>query len=166
MELYQVHNLVAWREHLPVLDQLTARRTVACIGATHYSPSAFGELAEVMTTGRIDAIQVPVNPLERAAERRILPLAADLDLGVLAMRPLGEGSLVRRSFPPELQQAGLEDWPEALLRWCLSDRRVTVALTATTSADHAAANATRGPEPLDEAARELVGRLVDGPGGR
>ena len=66
-----------------------------------------------MCTGRIDAIQVPYNPIERAAERRILPLAAELDLGVIAMRPLGGGSLVRRVDAREL------------LKWTLADERCT-----------------------------------------
>jgi diketogulonate reductase-like aldo/keto reductase len=103
---------------------------------------------------------VPVNPRERAAEARILPLAADLGLGVIAMRPLGEGALLRRPFPPELRDAGFDTWAEALLRWCLADPRVSVAIPATTSADHAVANAGRGALPLDPGLRDLVGRLA------
>src|ERR687897_2700706 len=43
----------------------------AIIGATHYSSSAFGELATVMMSGRIGAIQVPYNPRERDVEKVI-----------------------------------------------------------------------------------------------
>ena len=102
------------------------------LGATHYSPGAFDELERVMETGRIDAIQIPFNPQEREAERRILPLAAELDLGVIAMRPLGGGSLIRRHGAAEL------------LRWTLSDERVHVAIPATSDPSHARANAAAG----------------------
>ena len=129
VELEQLHNLVAWEEHLPWLEEERGRGRIDLIGATHYDPSAFGELERVMSTGRIDAIQIPWNPEERAAERRILPLAAELDLGVIAMRPLGGGGLVRRHGAAEL------------LRWCLSDERVHVAIPATSNPEHARANA-------------------------
>ena len=94
---------------------------VGAIGATHYSASALDELAVVMRTGRIQAIQVPLNPRERAAEARILPLAADLRVGVLGMRPFGEGRLLGRPFPEALRAVGLASWSDALLRWVLSD---------------------------------------------
>ena len=100
---------------------------VRWLGATTFQPNTFDILERVMRSGRVHAIQVPLNPREREAEERILPLAADLGLGVVAMRPFGEGGLLRRPFPAELAEAGLGGWAEALLRWtlgrCAGDRR-------------------------------------------
>ena len=129
VEIEQIHNLVGWREHLPWLEQQRDAGRIDLIGATHYSPSAFDELEDVMRTGRIDAIQIPYNPEERDAETRILPLAAELNLGVIAMRPLGAGALVRRYEAREL------------LKWTLLDDRVHVAIPATSNPTHAKANA-------------------------
>ncbi len=146
IDLEQVHNLVRWRDHLDWLEEERGAGRIGFLGATHYSPGAFDELERVMRTGRIDAIQVPYNPLEREAERRILPLAAELDLGVIAMRPLGGGSLVRRFDSTDL------------LKWTLADERVHVAIPATSSVAHARANAAAGapPWPSSEERRRLA----------
>ena len=91
VDLMQIHNLVSWPAHLTMLQVARDRGQVGLIGAAHYSQAAFGELAGLMRTGRIDAVQVPYNPAQREAERTILPLRGELGLGVLLMRPLGEG---------------------------------------------------------------------------
>lgn len=151
VDLYQVHNLVSWRDHLQTLQALRAEGSVRAIGATHYSTSAFGELEEVMRTGRVSAIQIPYNPLERDVERVILPLAADLGLGVVVMRPFGEGSLVRRAPSRKelepLADFGISGWPQALLKWVLSDPRCHVAIPATSNLAHVADNAAAGRPP-------------------
>jgi diketogulonate reductase-like aldo/keto reductase len=96
IDLYQIHNLANWREQLTLLEELHAQGLVRAIGATHYQASAFAELEHVMKTGRITSIQVPYNPRERAAERTMLPLAQDLGIGVVVMRPFGEGVLLHQ----------------------------------------------------------------------
>ena len=169
VDLYQVHNLVNWQEQLALLERLRDERQVRAIGATHYSPTDFRELARVMRTGRIGAIQIPYNPLEREAEREILPLAADLGLGVVVMRPFGEGSLMRHQpsladLEP-LRPFGITTWAQALLKWVLSDPRCTVAIPATSHSERMAENAAAGSPPwLGPEERALVARLA-GAGG-
>ncbi len=160
VDLEQVHNLVNWEGQLAWMEEGRERGRIRLLGATHHNPSAFGELAQVMRTGRIQAIQVPYNPGEREVEREILPLAADLGLGVLVMRPLGSGALGAGPAAGELRALGVETWAEAVLVWALSDPRVTVAIPATSSPVHALANARAGDHPgfgPDE--RALVERL-------
>jgi diketogulonate reductase-like aldo/keto reductase len=163
IDIEQIHNLVSWERHLPWLENERAEGRVGHIGATHYLASSFDDLERVMRTGRVQAIQIPYNPREREIEHRILPLAQDLDLGVIAMRPLRSPPA---GGPPEqelLASLGVETWPQALLKWCLSDPRIHVAIPATSDPEHAAENGAAGTGPwLDDEQRDLVTRIALG----
>jgi aryl-alcohol dehydrogenase-like predicted oxidoreductase len=165
VELYQIHNLVAWPARLERLSRLRDEGLVDVVGATHYDAAAFGELMTMMRTGRIGFVQVPYNPLERDVERAVLPLADELGLGVMLMRPFGRGSVLRRWPSPAdlapLEPFGVTTWPQALLKWGLSDPRCTLSIPATSRPGRMTENAAAGSPPWftpDE--RDLVTRLA------
>jgi aryl-alcohol dehydrogenase-like predicted oxidoreductase len=162
VDVLQVHNLTAWRAQLDWMETERDEGRIGVLGATHYRAASFDELARVMRTGRIGMIQIPWNPRERDAEREILPLAAELGLGVLAMRPFGEGDLLRHPpAPPQLEPLGVASWAEALLRWCLSDERISCAIPASRDPEHVRANAAAGDgRGLEPEQRALVERLA------
>jgi diketogulonate reductase-like aldo/keto reductase len=165
VEVEQVHNLVAWQEHLPWLEAEREAGRIGRLGVTHYATSAFDELERALRTGRFQTLQVPLNPRERECERRLLPLAAELGVAVIVMEPLGSGSLLTRTpsaadLAP-LRAFGIETWPQALLKWALSDERVDLVIPATKQPGRAAENAAAGEPPwLGPEERALVERLA------
>jgi aryl-alcohol dehydrogenase-like predicted oxidoreductase len=167
IDLYQVHNLVAWDRRMATLERLRDEGKVAVVGATHWQASRFGDLEAAMRTGRIGAIQVPYNPNEREVEERILPLADELGIGVVVMRPLAEGELLRHRPTADdlrpLEPFGISTWPQALIKWVLSDTRCHVAIPATSRPERAAENAAAGGAPwFGPEERDLVARLATG----
>jgi diketogulonate reductase-like aldo/keto reductase len=160
VDVEQVHNLAAWREQLAWLER--EEGTIGKLGVTHYQGSAFGELAEALRTGRFEVLQVPYNPWERECERELLPLAAELGVAVIAMRPLGgdgEDRRRRRELTEAEQEAlGVETWAQALLSWALADPRIDLVIPATSKPERAAANARVAA--FDEEQRALVERLA------
>jgi aryl-alcohol dehydrogenase-like predicted oxidoreductase len=165
VELYQVHNLVALERRLNTLHRLKDEGRVGAVGATHYSRAAFGNLASVMRSGRVEFVQVPYNATETAAAEELLPLAQELGLGVISMVPLGSGRLVsrapsQRDLEP-LREFGVETWAQALLKFVLSDRRVSSAIPATSSPERMRENARAGEPPwFGEEERRYVAELA------
>jgi diketogulonate reductase-like aldo/keto reductase len=165
VEVEQIHNLVAWQEHVVWLEEERAAGRVGRLGVTHYAESAFGELARALGTGRFETVQLPYNPASRACERELLPLAAEVGVAVIVMQPLGSGELLRRDparreLEP-LRAFGVETWPQALLKWALSDERVDVVIPATRRPERVRENAAAGNPPwLGPDERRLVERLA------
>jgi diketogulonate reductase-like aldo/keto reductase len=164
VDVEQVHNLVSWREHVGWLEREVEHGHVARLGVTHYAASAFDDLAEAMRSRRFSVVQLPLNPRARESERVLLPLAAELGMAVIVMEPLGGsgGGLARKRVPAgALQELGVETWPQALLKWALSDERVDVVIPGTSRPERVRENARAGEPPFfDAEQRALVERLA------
>lgn len=166
VDLYQVHNLLALHEHLPYLQHLKAGGRVRAVGVTHYLPSAIPDLLELIKEREVDAVQVPYHPRERTIERELLAEAERVGVAVIVMTPLGAGELLRRQPTREelrpLADFGCVTWAQVLLKWALSDNRVTAVIPATSSVAHMRENTAMGTGPWftgDE--RLYVRKLAD-----
>jgi diketogulonate reductase-like aldo/keto reductase len=167
VEIEQIHNLAAWREQFRWLEAEREAGRVDRLGVTHWDARQFGELEQALRTGRFDTVQVPLNPFERECEARILPLAEELGVAVIVMRPLGgAGAAMLRREPAvgalePLRAFGVETWAQALLKWCLADRRVDLLIPATSKPARTIENAVAGSgPPFGPEERRLVERLA------
>jgi diketogulonate reductase-like aldo/keto reductase len=165
VEIEQVHNLVSWEAHLTWLEEERDAGRIDRIGVTHWQASSFPELARALRTSRFSVLQVPYNPLEQESARELLPLAEELGVAVIVMRPLGDKSRLPNPPPAEelapLREFGVETWAQALVKWALSDERIAAVIPATRNPDHARENAAAGTPPwLGPDERKLVERLA------
>lgn len=163
IDLIQVHNLLDWRVHLETLRAWKAEGHVRYTGITHYTPSAHDELEQVMRAASPDFVQLDYALDDRAAERRLLPLAAELGIAVLVNRPLGGGGSARRlqgrALPDWAASIGCTTWSQVLLKFVLAHPAVTCAIPGTADPAHMRANALAGTGALPDAA--LIKRMVE-----
>jgi diketogulonate reductase-like aldo/keto reductase len=160
-DLMQVHNLVAWQEHLPRLFEMKAAGRLRYVGVTTSDGRRHAEIERVMRTQPIDFVQVTYNLLDREVERRILPLALERSIAVIVNRPFREGALLdaldRHRPPGWATEIDCDGWAQAALKFIVSHPAVTCAIPATSRVDHVRQNmgAARGRMP-DAALRERM----------
>jgi aryl-alcohol dehydrogenase-like predicted oxidoreductase len=169
IDLLQIHNMAGWRTVLPLLDELKAAGRIRATGVTDYRTSAFADIEAAMETGLADVVQLPYNIMEREAERRLLPLARERNIGVLVMTPIcplfQRGGLLQRLRGVDLApyaEFGVRDAGGLCLKWLLSKAPEAILLPATSRAERVAGNAAVAdtpPLPPDELTRleRLVG---------
>lgn len=166
IDVFQIHNLLDWKIHLPTLEGLKGEGRIGLIGITHYMTESYPEMIRIMKGGRISTIQIPYNVLERTCEQEILPIAEELGIGVIVMQPLGVGRLVtglkREPNLAPLEAHGIETWAQALLAWILADARVSVVIPATSKPERIRENAAVGALPtLSQELRTYIQREVE-----
>jgi diketogulonate reductase-like aldo/keto reductase len=165
VDLMQVHNLVDVDTHLKTLKEWKAQKRIRSIGITHYTSSAYDDLAEVLRRGGIDFVQLNYSLAEREAELSLLPLAQKLGVAVLVNRPFGAGSLFRetrgKAVPAFAKEIGCTSWAELFLKFVVSHPAVTCAIPATSKAEHLRQNMRAGTGPMPDAAmRKRIAEAV------
>ncbi len=161
IDLMQVHNLLDWKVHLATLAAWKDAGTIRYVGVTHYTPSAHAELEAVLRAEALDFVQLNCSVADRAAEQRLLPLAAERGVAVLVNLPLGSGALLRSvqraALPPVAAELGCTSWAQLLLKFVIGHPAVTCAIPGTGNAAHMADNARAGQGALPDAAtRERI----------
>lgn len=165
IDLIQVHNLVDAATHLRTLAEWKARGTIRYVGVTHYTQSAHAEVERFVRNERLDFLQINYSAVEPEAGRRLLPVAAERGVAVIANRPFGGGDVLRRAsdrpLPPWAGEIGCESWAQLLLKWILADPAVTCAIPGTAKLRHLEDNlgAAAGPLP-DARQRDAIARAV------
>ena len=156
LDLMQVHNLVDWRVHLATLREWKREKRIRYLGVTHYDSSAYGELESIMRSEKLDFVQLNYALDDRAAEERLLPLAAERGIAVLVNRPFGGGGLLRRlrdrPLPSFAGEIGCESWGQFLLKFVLANPAVTCAIPGTGKPEHMRENARAGFGSFPDAA--------------
>lgn len=160
-DLLQVHNLLAWEKQLPLLQAMKSEGRLRYVGITTSEGRRHRELEEIMRSHRVDFVQLTYNPVDREAEQRLLPLARERGMAVLANRPFREGALVRalhrQPLPAWAAEIGCTSWAQVVLKFIVSHPAVTCAIPATSQVAHVRENmaAAVGRMP-DEAMRQRI----------
>lgn len=154
-DLLQVHNLLAWEKQLPLLRAMKERGQLRYVGITTSEGRRHREFEQVMRSQPLDFVQLSYSLGEREAEQRLLPLAAERGIAVLANRPFQEGALLRRlerhPLPAWAAEIECGSWAQFALKFTLSHPAVTCAIPATRRVDHVRENLAAA-----------AGRLPDG----
>ncbi|MEM5436197.1 aldo/keto reductase [Paraburkholderia diazotrophica] len=166
IDLMQVHNLVDWRTQIATLREWKARGRIRYIGITHYTSSAFDEVASVMRCEKPDFVQINYAADDRDAEVRILPLAHDLGIGVVINQPFGGGGLLSRvmkqQVPAWAADIGCTTWAQILLKFVLAQQAVTVVIPGTGRPEYMTDNVHAGVGPYPDKA--MCRRIVEAVG--
>lgn len=153
-DLVQVHNLDDWQEHLAVLRELKASGVIRYLGITTSHGRRHAEFERVMASTEVDFAQLTYNITHRDVEARLLPLAQEKGIAVIANRPYDGGSLIkglkRREKIPvwATEEFGCRTWADFLLKFIVSHPAVNCAIPATTRVAHMNENMAAGAAPL------------------
>ena len=161
LDLLQLHNVRNPAQSLGTFKEWKAQKVCRYIGITSTSHGTFPAVEAVLGREKPDFVQIDYSLDDREAEKRILPLAADVKAAVLTALPFGRGRLfraVRGQTLPDWAQSFAASWAQFFLKYLLADPRVTAVIPGTADPAHVTDNlgALRGPLPDPDQRQRMV----------
>jgi len=152
VDLLQLHNVEKQNQSLAKFREWKAQGICRYLGVTSTYHRDFPAIEAVLRREKPDFVQVDYSINVREAEKRILPLAADVKAGVLTALPFGHGRLfraVRGQAIPDWAHGFAGSWAQFFLKYLLGDPRVTAVIPGTGDQKHMIDNlgAMRGRLP-------------------
>lgn len=148
IDLMQVHNLLDVDTHLDTLERWKREGRVRYLGVTHYTASGAEDVARVIERRKVDFVQINYSVAERAAEKRLLPLARDRGVAVIANRPFAGGEMFRKvrgkPVPEWAGEIDCETWAQLMLKFVVSHPAITCAIPASARVEHTRDNMQGG----------------------
>ncbi|MEO1202312.1 MAG: aldo/keto reductase [Pseudomonadota bacterium] len=165
IDLMQVHNLRDTAIHMKTIREWQEKGKIRYSGLTHYRADALDALETEMRRHKPDFIQINYSLGEREADRRLLPLAADMGIGVLVNRPYQGGVLfrsVRNRELPGWASEFAESWGQFFLKYIISHPAVSCVIPATSKVHHMEDNLRAGFGAMPDAAtRRRMVELIE-----
>ncbi|HEX6840334.1 MAG TPA: aldo/keto reductase [Stellaceae bacterium] len=161
LDLLQLHNVRDPGQSLAPFKVWKAQGLCRYTGITSTFHGDFAAVEAVLRRERPDFVQIDYSLDDRMAEKRILPLAAEMKAAVLTAQPFGRGRLFRavRGKPvPGWANDFAGNWAEFFLKFLLADERVTAVIPGTSDPKHMADNigAMHGRLPDPEQRKRMV----------
>ena len=161
IDLLQLHNVRQTGQSLAQFKAWKAQGLCRYVGITSTSHGAFAAVEAVLGREKPDFVQIDYSLDDREAEKRILPLAAEVRAGVLTALPFGRGRLFRAvagKTVPDWARVFAGSWAQFFLKYLLGDERVTAVIPGTSNAAHMADNlgAMRGRLPDADERRRMI----------
>jgi len=163
IDLMQVHNLVDVETHLQTLTDWKRNGRIRYIGVTHHTSSAYGDVEKIIARHKMDFLQINYSVSERLAERRILPMAQERGIAVIANRPFAGGEafsrLRQKPLPSWASEIDCTSWAQVMLKFLISHPAITCAIPATSKVEHLRDNMQAGFGRMPDA--KLRMRIAD-----
>jgi diketogulonate reductase-like aldo/keto reductase len=139
-DLMQIHNMVDWQAHLETLKAWKAEGRIRYVGITTSHGRRHAEMEKAIATGAFGFVQFTYSFADREAERRLLPLAAERRIAVIANRPFDGGALFDhvkgKALPAWARELDCTTWAAFFLKFVVSHPAVTCAIPATSQTAH------------------------------